>query len=199
MTIGEWLEKERKYILLFCGIFCVVGAFAWYILRPEAQEPELILEMETDPAASESVPASRDTICVYIVGGVGRPGVYELPRGSRVYDAVRAAGDLGPYAAVEDVNLAEPLTDCMKIHIPIDPNRVDTIAAAAAATGERIVNINRADEAELTLLPGIGKVTAGKIIDYRKKHGVFQSKEELKKVPSIGDVKYSRLADRITI
>lgn len=198
MAIGEWIERERKYILLFGGLFVLLAVLAWYVLQPAAKEPELILEMETGPAAAESV-KQEGKLCIYIVGGVGRPGVYEMPRGSRVYDAVRAAGDVIPYAAVENVNLAAPLTDGMKIHIPIDPNRVDTVAAAAASTGERIVNINRADEAELTLLPGVGKITAGKIIDYRKKHGAFRTKEELKKVPSIGDVKYGRMADRITI
>lgn len=199
MTVGEWIEKERKYILLFGGIFTLLAVLAWYVLQPGAKEPELILEMETGGTAAEQRTEPQGKIYIYIVGGVDKPGVYEMPRGSRVYDAVRAAGDVSPYAAVESVNLAAPLTDGMKIHIPIDPNRVDTVAAAAAATSERIVNINRAGEAELTLLPGVGKITAGKIIDYRKKHGAFRNKEELKKVPSIGDVKYSRMADRITI
>lgn len=119
---------------------------------------------------------SSRTLLVYVTGAVRRPGVYELPEGSRFFDAVKAAGDVLPYAVMEDINMAEPLSDGMKIHIPLDPEQVD-------ARGSGLISINAASAKELEALPGVGQVTAEKIIRYREEHGRFSSKEELKRCP----------------
>lgn len=90
-----------------------------------------------------------------MVGAVKNPGVYEIPEGSHYYDAVKAAGDVLPYADMTAVNMAEPVTESMKIWIPLDPYMKDPGALG-------LVNINTAGAKELETLPGIGKVTAEK-------------------------------------
>ena len=119
-------------------------------------------------------------------------GVYELQRGSRVYDAVQAAGNVLPYADMESVNMAEPVEDAMRVYIPLNPERTTPAAAG-------LVNINHASGTELETLPGIGAKTADKIIEYRNEHGGFRSKEELKEVPTIGEGKYAKVSERITL
>lgn len=86
----------------------------------------------------------------------------------------------------------EPLSDGMKIHIPLDPEQAD-------ARGSGLISINAASAKELEALPGVGKATADKIIRYREEHGRFSSKEELKKVPSIGESRYKKMTDKITL
>ena len=103
-------------------------------------------------------------------------------------EEVKAAGDVVPYADVEAVNLSKELSDGERVHIPVDPDRV-------TAAAESVVNINTAGAAELETLPGIGEVTAKKILDYRAEHGPFAEKEDLMKVPSIGEGRYGKIAD----
>lgn len=90
------------------------------------------------------------------------------------------------------VNMAEPVTESMKIYVPLDPYQSDRSAKG-------LVNINTAGQKELETLPGVGKVTAEKIITYREEHGQFSQLEDLKHVPSISDGKFKKLADKITL
>ena len=135
---------------------------------------------------------SSRTLLVYVTGAVRQPGVYELPEGSRFCDAVKAAGDVLPYAVMEDINMAEPLSDGMKIHIPLDPEQADARGGGSSCR-------RGASPKELEPRPGVGQGTAEKIIRYREEHGRFSSKEELKKVPSIGESRYKKMADKITL
>ena len=127
-----------------------------------------------------------------MVGAVREPGVYELPAGSRLYEAVQKAGDLLPYADLESINLSEKIEDGTKIYIPLNLNQTNIAAAG-------MVNINTAGEAELITLPGVGPKTADKIITYRREHGEFKSKEELKEVPTIGEEKMKKIAGKIVL
>lgn len=184
--------KRRSVILCGCIAFVLIG-LSFFIF-----DPLNFMEEKPEEAAAEEVTegnpggAGKRKILVYVVGAVKRPGVYEMPEGSHYYDAVRAAGDVLPYADMNGINMALPLTEATKIFIPLDPNQSDP-----AAIG--LVNINTANEKELETLPGIGKVTADKIITFREENGLFESKEDLKKVPSISDGKFKKLADKITL
>ncbi len=186
----------RKYLLIALLLVTVMGA-SWYVTSGLlADSEQAVLVEEPGGAAAEAgesgVPSGR--ILVYVSGAVKKPGVYELPAGTRAYEAVEAAGNVIPYADVDNVNLSAELVDGEQFHVPLDPNRV----SAAAGTAGSLVNINTAGKTELDTLPGVGEVTAQKILDYRNAHGPFQTKEDIKNVPSIGDGKYAKLADRIT-
>lgn len=182
-------NMKRKHAFL-CALILVilafVGFFAWGG-KDAAPEKSIVAEMIEPESESKG-----NRVLVYIVGAVKEPGVYELPEGSRVYDAVVAAGNVIPYADVESVNMSELLADAAKIYIPLAPEQTNP-------TAEGMVNINQAAEAELKTLSGIGEKTAEKIIEYRNEHGGFKTKEELKEVPTIGEGKYAKVAGKITL
>jgi competence protein ComEA len=146
---------------------------------------------------------------VQIEGAVVHPGVYELPEGSRVRDIVQAAGGLSP-AASSTVNLAALLSDGQFIFIHTEPspttlsersNPLSITSQPALTPGapSRLVNINTAALEELDHLPDIGPQTAQSIIDYRTTNGPFVTVEDIMDVPGIGQVKFEKIKDLITV
>lgn len=143
---------------------------------------------------------------VFIDGAVQKPGVYPLVQGSRVSDAVSAAGGLLENASTTSINLAAKVHDGEKIHIPPEDelqNGANPVLRSVEGPAESqpagLININTANEADLTTLPGIGPARALDIIAYREQHGPFQNIEDLQDVPGIGTVTFDRLKDLITI
>lgn len=160
---------------------------------------------EYDPERS----LSEGTIFVDIGGAVKTPMLAELPDGSRVDDAIQAAGGLKTEADMSSINRAEFLTDGQKVFIPSlaldeDGNVIEGSASAGEGSGTVVaaagkVNINSADSEQLQTLNGVGPATAQKIIDYRQSNGRFSSVEDLKNVSGIGDKTFEKLKDSITI
>ena len=154
----------------------------------------------------ELLPAPTKTpLLVNVVGAVPRPGLYELPEGSRVHDAVDAAGGLLADADASNDNLAAPLEDGQMLAIPFagGDNPVTFNGTQAQATPQTsnadLVDINTATVEELDNLPGIGPTTAQNIIDYRTEHGPFQKTDDLLDVPGIGPATFALLKDLITV
>jgi competence protein ComEA len=142
-------------------------------------------------------------ITVDISGAVSQPGVYQLPVGSRVQDAIDAAGGLLENAYAETINLAMPLNDGTKVLIPVIPEphtvaegETNTNPASPAST---LININTASSSQLQELPGIGQSKAQAIIDYRESYGPFTAVEQIMNVSGIGPATFERLKDLITI
>ena len=129
-------------------------------------------------------------ICVHVCGAVEEPGVYELPTGSRIYEAVDAAGGFDEEADREAVNLVEGLEDGEQIRIPF-------IGEIDYNPGSGLIDINTADMDELCKIPGIGESRAQAIIKYRESQGEFQSKEELMQVPGIKEGIYGRISSYV--
>ena len=143
-----------------------------------------------------AAPAAEELV-VHVAGAVRRPGLYELPEGSRVSDAVARAGGATRRADTAAVNLAAPLADGIQVLIP---SRVAGAAGAAAAPGGAAarVSLSSATLAELDALPGVGPVTAQKIVDYRGQHGGFSSVDDLDAIPGIGPARIEQLRDLVT-
>ncbi|MBO4980465.1 MAG: helix-hairpin-helix domain-containing protein [Lachnospiraceae bacterium] len=135
-------------------------------------------------------------ICVYVCGEVAEPGVVELPLGSRVEDALLAAGGFTEAAHREYVNLAAKVSDGQKIYFPGVAEAEEWKREAALSSADT-VDINRASLEQLCTLPGIGEARGAAIIAYREEHGDFQKPEDLMKVPGIKQAAYEKLKDRI--
>jgi competence protein ComEA len=134
-------------------------------------------------------------LVVHVAGAVFRPGLYRLPDGSRVDDAIAGAGGAKPRAALELVNLAAPVADGQQVLVPVRGSGGATgagVAAPEAAAGAK-VHLNSATLEQLDELPGIGPVTAQQILDYRAANGAFRSVDELDAVPGIGPARLEQL------
>ena len=151
------------------------------------------------PAAPPTETAAAGTIVVVDVGAVRRPGLYRLEQGTRIADAVSRAGGATPKADLALINLAALLADGEQVVVPrrgtTVPGAVAGAAPGAAATGP--VHLSTATLEQLDSLPGIGPVTAQKILDYRQKHGAFTSVDELDAVPGIGPSRLDQLKDLV--
>lgn len=134
-------------------------------------------------------------ICVYVCGAVMEPGVVCVPQGSRVEDALSAAGGFREDAGRESVNLADWVEDGQML---VFPTREEA-AAAAEDCGSGLVNINAADAALLCTLPGIGESRAADIIAYREKNGGFERCEDIMKVPGIKSSVYEKIKEKISV
>ena len=150
-------------------------------------------------ASGETASEARDTmIRVYVCGAVANPGVVEIPQGSRVEDALEAAGGFGAEAGREAVNLADWVSDGQKLYFPKEGEALEEIAAEAEST-PGLVNINTADVAALCTLPGIGESRAQDIISYREANGGFGACEDIMKVSGIKTAAYEKIKDKITV
>lgn len=133
-------------------------------------------------------------ITAHVDGAVHQPGVYELEAGSRVQQAVEAAGGALPEAMLAGINLAAPLVDGEKVLVPYQPADGDnTVDPAAVISGGQVVDLNLASQSQLESLPGIGPQRAGDIIAYRQANGPFTAIEQIMNVPGIGPATFERL------
>lgn len=165
------------------------------------------LEGTKKAAAVSETEAMDPAFVVHVCGEVVNPGIYELPAGSRIYEAVKAAGGFTENAEEESVNLASPIEDGVQIRI-YSKDEAETLAAGAApfdgfeASGEGkepVVNLNTASKEELMTLSGIGESRAEDIIRYREENGGFQNIEDIMKVSGIKDAAFQKIKDRITV
>jgi len=144
----------------------------------------------------------RTILVVHVVGEVRRPGLYRLRDGSRIADAVRRAGGALRDADLAAVNLAAPLVDGVQILVPVKavaagfPTGDGGDGGGVATTGP--VSLSSATLDELDALPGVGPITAQKILDYRTEHGPFASVDDLDAVPGIGPTRIEQLRDLVT-
>jgi competence protein ComEA len=185
---------SRRSALIGAAVLLVVLVLAdRLLLGAGAAQPAQVLP---PPAPLTTVDAR---LVVDVVGAVRRPGLYRLPQGTRVADALGRAGGLTRRADRTLVNLAAPLADGEQVIVPA---RVSGAAAgvsggsgSAAPVGP--VHLNVATLEQLDALPGVGPVTAQKILDYRQKHGAFGSVDELDAIPGIGPARLDQLRDLV--
>ncbi|OUO35502.1 ComEA family DNA-binding protein [Olsenella sp. An290] len=141
-------------------------------------------------------------LVVHVDGAVAAPGVYELPAGSRANDAVLAAGGVVEGADTSSINLAAPLADGEKVHVPLAGEASPAPSAGAGAAPEQAsgpVNLNTAGVEELDALPGVGEATARAIIEDRERNGPFSSPEDLMRVSGIGEKKFEKLEAMVCV
>jgi competence protein ComEA len=151
---------------------------------------------QSPPAAGEIEAVAPARLVVHVVGAVRRPGLYRLEHGARIADAVRRAGGATRRADLSLVNLAAQVSDGTQVVVP---RRAVVEAGATASEGESVeaaggpVHLNTASLEQLDSLPGVGPVTAQKILDYRQQHGAFSSVDDLDAIPGIGPARLEQL------
>lgn len=181
----ELARAHRR--LLAVGI---VAAAAVVLLAPRVLHrgtaPAVVVPLRTATHAR----VASTALVVDVAGAVARPGLYHLAAGTRIADAVAAAGGLSGKADATLVNLAAPLADGEQVLVPV---RGAAAVAGDAASPTAPVDLNTASADQLDGLPGIGPATAQKIITYRQAHGPFRAIDELEGVPGIGPSKLAQL------
>ena len=202
----EWKEKWESWSLsakaaVVGGILLIlVGVGGLFSKREESVEGTTVVETTMLVEKTEVSTTQETVIFVDIKGEVKKPGVYQMKAGDRVKDALDAAGGLTEEADSQKVNLAKRLEDQMVIVVPKVGEEAEEIPAGETrneATKEGKVNINTATVEELKTLKGVGEKKAEAIIEYRKKNGSFQTKEDLMKVRGIGKKLFESFQERI--
>lgn len=222
--------KQKKIIAIILIILVIIAYYYLYLKNSTEEISNQDLEVNNTQESNQTNETEKETeeiIVVHISGAVNIEGIVELEAGSRIANAIEKAGGVKENADMTDINLAYPLEDGMKIHIPTkeeteanknNENMIDesyvtsssggvsskedtnsTQGSSKSTTINEKVNINTATQEELDTLPGIGPSIASKIIDYREQNGKFNSIEEIKEVSGIGDAKYEKIKDSITI
>lgn len=146
----------------------------------------------------ESEMAGTGTVFVHVCGEVNSPGVYEVARDSRIYDAVLFAGGFTTEASEDYLNLAMPVSDGMQIRI-LSEKEASEERERQVFRETGLVNINTASVAELCTLPGIGESRAQDIITYRTNNGIFETAEEIMQVSGIKESMYDKIKDKICV
>ena len=202
----EWKEKWESWSLsakaaVIGGILLILVGVGGLFSKKEESVEETEVVVTTVLAVKTEVSTTQETVIfVDIKGAVKNPGVYQMKVGDRVKDALEAAGGLTEEADSQKVNLAKRLEDQMVIVVPKVGEEAEEIPAGETrneATKEGKVNINTATVEELKTLKGVGEKKAEAIIEYRKKNGSFQTKEDLMKVRGIGKKLFESFQERI--
>ena len=211
------LSSKQKKILIIVGI--IVGILIiWFIYnRTDNQEIDVQEDILIENNETENTINGEETseIIIHIAGAVNEPGIKKLKEGARIEDAIQMAGGLTEDADISNINLAYVLEDGIKIKIPsyqdaqdpeedeimtdgIGENIIENIASSNTSNSNKI-NINKATQEELKNLPGIGIELASRVVKYRDENGKFANIEEIKNVSGIGDSKFEKIKDLISV
>ena len=195
----EFLLQRRRLLLAAVGSLALILLAGRFVLGAGTTTVAPLPPPPPQGAGVTGLPAAR--VVVDVVGAVRRPGLYRLEQGTRIADAVARAGGATGKADLSMVNLAAPLADGEQVVVPKHGAGGAAAGAGAAGAGAAAttgpVHLSTATLEQLDSLPGIGPVTAQKILDYRTKHGAFTSVDELDAVPGIGPSRMDQLQDLV--
>jgi competence protein ComEA len=198
---ADWAGRLRVSPLAVVGLVALLvtavvlaGLFAW---RGRARDVGGELAPPQAPQSVATSAAVGGQLVVDVAGRVRRPGLVTLPPGSRVADAIRAAGGVRPGTDLTSLNLARKLVDGEQILVGVAGAAAPTSGGSPGPTNP--INLNTATAAELDQLPGVGPVLAQRIIDWRTAHGSFTSVSQLRQVTGIGDSKYADLQSLVRV
>ena len=183
---------SRRLVVFVLVLVACLG-FALNFLNGESR-----VDVISPSASPPTLEIQKPSFYIHIVGQVRYPGIYSLEVGSRLIDAIVASGGFLPKADQSSVNLARPLSDGEQIFVLAVGQSVSDVSGHSAS-GTGLISVNRASQAELESLPGVGPALAGRIIDWRSANGGFKKLDDLKNVGGIGDKLFSGFAKQITL
>lgn len=213
LRIGGLQLGPAHLAVVCCVAALAVGLAAWWVVRDQAEvvpvappgeaaaaPPTPLAPVDTTAVDPAQAAAPAEDLVVDVAGKVRRPGIAVLPPGSRVVDALEAAGGARRGVDLTSLNLARPVVDGEQILVGVEAAAgVAGSLGATAPGGEALVNLNTADLAALDTLPGVGPVTAESIIGWRDANGGFTSVDELLEVDGIGEATLADLAPHVTL
>jgi competence protein ComEA len=193
------VSRSTAFVLVSALLAILVLAGGRLARTGTASAPEIVAPLEPVSSASAS-PSGRAALVVHVVGAVRRPGLYRLREGARVADAVARAGGSTRRAELAALNLAAPLVDGSQVLVPLrappapagDPG---ALGNSGAVSGK--VHLSTATLEQLDSLPGLGPVTAQKIVDWRAANGPFRTVDDLDAIPGIGPARLEQLRDLV--
>lgn len=205
------LKINKKGIVGVTSVILLLSALIYNLLYINNEKNKIIDEIEKE-AVIEEKKEQKETIFVDVSGAVLIPGLYELPEGARVNDAIAVSGGTTEKADLSEVNLAYVLQDAMKITVPKKEEKktaiqkivkkpvitTDLVLSETKPEATAKININTATKEQLMTLSGVGEATAEKIMKYREENGYFLDAEAIKNVSGIGDAKYNTIKEKIT-
>ena len=200
--LRAWLGRHWSVLALLALTAVATGLVAAYVRRPSAPAPPVVV-YQPSPRPTPS-PPSMTQIVVHVSGAVESPGVYQLPIGSRIDDAIKTAGGALPDADLNRLNLAARVADGQQVVVPrrlaqVSPAPVAGSGPAAAVSSPTTgrVNVNTASIPELDALPGVGPVTAQRIVAYREQHGPFARVEQLREAKLVNTPTFEKIKDLV--
>lgn len=223
IRINDFNKKNKILLIVIVAIVAIISYYFIFDRKEEwlnnqEQNLEIKEEIKTNDQiennSKEQQLEKNENIIVHVSGAVNKEGIVELKNNSRIIDAIDKAGGLKDEADITNINLAYIIEDGMKIHIPSKEEKESTIIVESnidSGTVEQSneiksnnnkklkININTATKTDLETLPGIGESTALKIIEYRKKKGKFKLIEDIKQVNGIGENKFNKIKELITV
>ena len=189
----------KKIFIAIAVVLCVVITGIVYIVSGRDTKATVFEENTTTievtaPTVNDGV---EELIYVYVCGQVNNPGIVELRKGARIYEAINIAGGITENGNPDAINQAKPVEDGQMIYVPMIGE--EYTSENVESVGDKLVNINTAPVSELTTLPGIGESRANDIISYRDSNGGFKTIEDIMKVPGIKEAAFSRIKDYIKV
>jgi competence protein ComEA len=199
----DWLARHRAILSAVILSTVAVSVVAVLVRRPEP--PRIVLQQAAQQTAQQAAtrpaasPQVASLLIVHLSGEVIAPGVYRLPVGARIDDALKAAGGPTGEGDIHRLNLAARLADGQQIVVPkrIDPMLASLVPIASPSAGR--VNVNVASVAELDRLPGVGPVTAQRIVAYREQHGPFTTVQQLRDAKLVNAATFEKIKDLVGI
>lgn len=203
---------KRAMVLLLVIVAAAFGTVVYNLNSDSGEQLTNASKSGVSALEQEKRDSPENALVVYVSGAVCSPGLAELRQNARIKDAVDACGGFMPNADMDAVNLAKPVKDGDHIKVP-EKKLAGISAGGGAASGAStsgtsagagtsaggLIDINTADEKALDSLPGVGPAMAKRIIEYRQTNGAFQAIEDLKKVKGIGEAKFDKMKDRVTV
>lgn len=188
----DYTYSQRRALIAVSLVAILFATFLFTNTRGRAVAQESAKPTLTMPAVAK-------TILIHVAGKVKRPDVYPLLAGSRVSDAIKAAGGANKGVDLGDINLARVLIDGEQVYVGYVPKASSSSSKSSKSRFTGVININRATKAEFDSLAGIGPVIASRIINYRNTNGPFLALDDLLKVSGIGSKTLERIRPRLSL
>ena len=188
----DYTYSQRRALIAVSLVAILFATFLFTNTRGRAVAQESAKPTLTMPAVAK-------TILIHVAGKVKRPDVYPLLAGSRVSDAIKAAGGANKGVDLGDINLARVLIDGEQVYVGYVPKASSSSSKSSKSRFTGVIKINRATKAEFDSLAGIGPVIASRIINYRNTNGPFLALDDLLKVSGIGSKTLERIRPRLSL